>query len=109
MTTDELISKAIHAINTNQPRLAQLYMRNALQQTEHLRRQLDPWRALRANLQAFTDGLQGIMEAYMGAVESVAHMIADSVMPAIKAAADGLRSTASDSRRCDFTLVGPSK
>lgn len=109
MTTDELITRARRAIETGQPNLAQLYMRKALEQTEQHRRQLDPWRALRANLQEFSDGLQGIVKAYIEAVEPVAHIIADSITPAIKAVADGLRSTASDSRRSDFTLAGPGK
>lgn len=42
MTTDELISQAIHSINTNQPRMANLYMKNALEQTDKHRRELNP-------------------------------------------------------------------
>ena len=42
MTTDELITQAIHAINTNQPRIANLYMKNALEQTDKRRRELNP-------------------------------------------------------------------
>lgn len=109
MTTDELITRARRAIETGQPNLAKLYMRKALEQTEQHRRQLDPWRALRANLQAFSDGLQGIVKAYVEAVEPVAQMIADSITPAIKAVADGVIAPSSNSRRNDFTLAGPGK
>lgn len=42
MTTGELITQAIHAINTNQPRIANLYMKNALEQTDKRRRELNP-------------------------------------------------------------------
>ena len=64
MTTEELINRAHHAIRTNQPRLAQLYMRNALQQIDHHRRQLDPlgWqlRQLKAGMQAIEQGMQAM-------------------------------------------------
>lgn len=43
MTTDDLITRARRAIVTGQPRLAQLYMRKALGQTEQLRRKLNPF------------------------------------------------------------------
>lgn len=47
MTTDELINEAIHMIETNQPRMANLYMKNALEQTDKHRRELNPlaWQA----------------------------------------------------------------
>ena len=109
MTTDELITRARRAIETGQPNLAQLYMRKALEQTEQHRRQLDPWRALRANLQAFSDGLQKIAKAYVDAIEPVAKHIAETFAPTLKTVANRMSDTASSSTQNDFTLAGPAK
>lgn len=109
MTTDELITRARRAIETGQPNLAKLYMRKALEQTEQHRRQLDPWRVLRQNLQAFGDAVQAVAKAYVDAIEPVAKHIAEVFAPTLNAVADGMRATASSSTQNDFTLAGPAK
>lgn len=62
MTTAELMTRAQNAINTNQPRLAQLYMRQALAQTDEHRRELNPqayaFRQAQRSFQAFADQLE---------------------------------------------------
>lgn len=97
MTTDELITRAQHAIQTGQPRLAQLYMRKALEQTDQHRRELNPlgWqgRQMRRSLQAFADGLRGIAQTYVDAVMPVARRIAEIAEEA----------------QNNYTLAGPAK
>ena len=74
MTTAELMTRAQHAIKTNQPRLAQLYMRKALEQTDQLRRELDPqayaFRQLSRNLQDFADGLERLGRTFVDVLAS---------------------------------------
>lgn len=98
MTTDELISKAIHAINTNQPRLAQLYMRNALRQTDQLRRELNPigWQArqLTKAFQTIGDGIAKVGQAWAGIFESFSKAFAPE---------------AGIDRKTNYALVGPDK
>lgn len=80
MTTAELMTRAQHAIKTNQPRLAQLYMRKALEQTDQLRRELDPqayaFRQAQRSFQAFADQLERfaweISDTFMNAANNLA-------------------------------------
>lgn len=69
MTTAELMTRAQNAINTNQPRLAQLYMRQALAQTDEHRRELNPqayaFRQTQRSLQAFADELERIGRSFV--------------------------------------------
>lgn len=78
MTTDELISRAIHAINTNQPRLAQTYMRQALVQTDDLRHELNPlkWelRRVGAGFNAIAVAIAGLFEPFQSAVRRMNEM-----------------------------------
>lgn len=72
MTTAELMTRAQNAINTNQPRLAQLYIRQALAQTDEHRRELNPqayaFRQLNRGLQDFADGLERIGRSFVEAL-----------------------------------------
>ena len=98
MTTDELITQAIHAINTNQPRMANLYMKNALEQTDKRRRELNPlaWQA-----RQMAQGFQNIGDAIAKAGQAWARIIEDVT-----------RAFAPESgidRKTNYALVGPSK
>lgn len=72
MTTAELMTRAQNAINTNPPRLAQLYMRQALAKTDERRRELNPqayaFRQLNRGLQDFADGLERIGRRFVEAL-----------------------------------------
>lgn len=105
MTTDYLITKARRALETGQPNLAKLYMRKALEQTEQHRRELNPWRELRQHLQAFSDGLQGIVKAYLDAYEPVAKMILESITPAVRAIAEANIAAANSPKKSDYALA----
>lgn len=98
MTTDELIAQAIHAINTNQPRMANLYMKNALEQTEQRRRELNPigWQArqLTKAFQTIGDGMAKVGQAWADIFESFSKAFAPE--------------TGID-RKTDYALVGPRK
>lgn len=80
MTTAELMTRAQNAINTNQPRLAKLYMRQALAQTDERRRELNPqayaFRQAQRSFQAFADQLERvgweISEVFMNAADNFA-------------------------------------
>lgn len=106
MTTDELISKAIHAINTNQPRLAQLYMRNALQQIDKQRRELNP---LKWELRRLGDGFN----AMFAAVSGMSHLFANGLRRALQIDESKARMNAEMfagmHSKSDYALVGPSK
>jgi len=91
MTTDELISRARHALSTGQPNLAQLYMRNAMLQVETSRRKLNPiaWQA------------RQIRAAFEGMVEAVA-----SIGTAIGQLFESLtRAVEPTARKNDYALV----
>lgn len=94
MTTDELISQAIHMIETNQPRMANLYMKNALEQTDQKRRELNPlaWqiRQLAKAFNGISASISGLFTAFQKGIER-----------AIEIESDQMKS--------DYALVGPSK
>ncbi|MGP9528598.1 hypothetical protein [Glutamicibacter sp. AOP5-A2-18] len=98
MTTDELITQAIHAINTNQPRMANLYMKNALEQTDKRRRELNPlgWkvRDLSKALQTFGDIVTLIGERWAQAFDALARSSNES---------------ADSHAKTNYALVGPGK
>lgn len=98
MTTDELISQAIHAIETNQPRMANLYMKNALEQTEKRRRELNPiaWQARQMvqGFQAFGEAIANVGKAWAEIFEYVTRAFAPE---------SGI------DRKTNYALVGPSK
>jgi len=69
MTADQLITKAQHAILTNQPNLAMLYMRNALEQTlntreAHRKRTQTP---IEAAIEGFIEALRPAADALRAA------------------------------------------
>lgn len=94
MSTDELIAQAIHAINTNQPRMANLYMKNALEQTDKRRRELNPlaWqtRQMGKSFAMIGASISGLFTAFQKGIER-----------AIEIESDRMKS--------DYALVGPSK
>lgn len=98
MTTDELISQAIHSINTNQPRMANLYMKNALEQTDKHRRELNPlsWqtRQMVQGFQAIGDAIAKAGQAWAQIFEDLAKAFAPE--PGIE-------------HKANYALVGPSK
>lgn len=108
MTTDLLISKAIHALNTGQPNLSKLYMRKALEQTEQHRREIDPHREARQRLEAFYEGVRGIAQAYIDAVRPAVLQIVEALKPAVNEMLKA-QDAAHNPRRADFALVGPGK
>lgn len=98
MSTDELITQAIHMIKTNQPRMANLYMKNALEQTDKRRRELNPlaWQS-----RQLVQGFQNIGNAIAKAGQAWAAIIEDL-----------RRAFAPDSdidRKTNYALVGPTK
>ena len=98
MTTDELISQAIHSINTNQPRMANLYMKNALEQTDQRRRELNP---LAWQTRQMVQGFQNIGDAIAKAGQAWAQIIED--ITRAFAPEPGIE------RKTDYALVGPGK
>lgn len=98
MTTDELITKARHAIETGQPNLAQLYMRKALEQTEQQRRELNPWYAVNQHAKAFTGAVNGLVQAYLDAVREV--------LPGLMRV---IAETEANRMQSEYALVGPAK
>ena len=98
MTTDELIAQAIHSIKTNQPRMANLYMKNALEQTDKRRRELNPlgWQArqLTAAFKSIGDGIAKVGQAWAQVFESFAKAFA---------------SESEIDRKSNYALVGPGK
>lgn len=85
MNTDQLISKAIHCLNTGQPNLAKLYMRKAHQQIKLRRQELKSeirsvkYRQLETNLGVLgavgarvTDAMQDFANAFTGIVPPAA-------------------------------------
>lgn len=98
MTTDELITNAIHAINTNQPRMASLYMKNALEQTDKRRRELNPidWQARQMvqGFQAFGEAIANVGKAWAEIFEYVSKAFAPE--PGIE-------------HKANYALVGPGK
>lgn len=79
MTTEELITRAQHAARTNQPRLARLYMRQALHQVDQHRRQLNPrgWerRRQREALRSMGRALQEAGKAWVTMFEALAEAL----------------------------------
>lgn len=98
MTTDELISQAIHSIKTNQPRMANLYMKNALEQTDKRRRELNPigWQA-----RQMVQGFQNIGNAIAKAGEAWAQIFEDL--------AKAFAPESGIDRKTNYALVGRSK
>lgn len=98
MTTDELITHAIHMINTNQPRMANLYMKNALEQTDQKRRELNPigWqvRKMSKTLQVLGDGVTLLGKQWAQVIEGLRRSFAPE---------SGI------DRKANYALVGPSK
>lgn len=94
MSTDELITQAIHAIETNQPRMANLYMKNALEQTDQRRRELNPL--------AWQNRQMGKCFAMIGAsISGIFKSFELGIARAIE-----LEET---QRKTNYALVGPSK
>lgn len=98
MTTDELITRARRAIETKQPRIAKMYMRKALEQTDQTRRELNPigWqsRQLVQGFQAIGDAIAKTGEAWAQIFESFAKAFAPQ---------SGIH------RKSNYALVGPSR
>lgn len=98
MTTDELITRARRAIETRQPRIASLYMRKALEQTDQRRRELNPigWQArqLTAAFKSIGDGTSKVGQAWAQVFESFAKAFA---------------SESEIDRKSNYALVGPGK
>ena len=94
MTTDELIAQAIHAINTNQPRMANLYMKNALEQTDKRRRELNPigwqFRQMGKSLAMVGASISGLFTAFQKGIERAIEIERDQV-------------------KSNYALLGPSK
>lgn len=91
MTTDQLISKAIHAIRTDQPRLSQLYMRNALQQVDQHRKDLNP---LSWKIRKMSEAFQHLGQAFQ------------HISNAWTTLAKGFaRARAAEARKSDYTLT----
>ena len=94
MTPNQYINKAIHAINTDQPNLAMLYMRRGMEVLEERRRA----RLLEQPFGAFV--LLG--EEF----EKLGQAIVDSVVPAFKVFADVMEGFQRQVDRDFFALVG---
>ncbi|PMQ19300.1 hypothetical protein [Glutamicibacter arilaitensis] len=98
MSTDELITRARKAIETGQPNLAQLYMRNAIEQTNQQRRELNPlgWQArqMAEGFKLIGDLLTQAGQGWMRFVESFGKPFA---------------SVSGIDRKTNYALVGPSK
>jgi hypothetical protein len=62
MNTSYYIDKAIHAINTDQPNLAMLYMKRGI--VESKRNHPNPMLDLKYGLQAFAEALNEVGEAF---------------------------------------------
>lgn len=101
MTTDQLITKAIHAINTGQPNLAQLYMRKAAQQIEQHRQQLDPHRRQRQQLQQAAERMRRGLQQFVDGLRKVAQVYIDALRPVAEALAEN--------KQHDYALAGPAK
>lgn len=75
METHDLLTKAQHALRTGQPRLAKLYMRKALEQTDQHRRELDPigWqgRQLVKGISAFAQGFARVGIAFTSLADGI--------------------------------------
>lgn len=99
MNTDQLMTKARHALLTGQPNLAALYMRKALQQTDDQRRSLNPlgWqcRKLSEGFQQLGRELNTFAEQITSAISEFAKWFG--------------QVTDGETPKSDFVLVGPGK
>lgn len=98
MSTDDLITQAVHMIETNQPRMANLYMKNALEQTDKHRRELNP---LAWQTRQMVQGFQNIGNAIAKAGEAWAQIFEDL--------AKAFAPESGIDRKTNYALVGPSK
>ncbi|ALG28058.1 hypothetical protein AOZ07_02955 [Glutamicibacter halophytocola] len=98
MTTDELITRARRAIETRQPRIANMYMRKALEQTDQKRRELNPigWQArqLTTAFESIGDGIAKAGQAWAQIFESFAKAFAPE---------------SEIDRKSNYALAGPRK
>ena len=98
MTTDELITRARRAIETGQPNLAMLYMRNASEQIDLERRKLNPvaWQArqLTKAFQAIGETIASAGQAWVQIFETFAEAFAPE---------------SNIERKSQYALVGPGK
>lgn len=98
MTTDELITRARRAIETRQPNLARLYMRQALQQTDQQRRELNPlgwhWQKMSKAIQTFGDGVTLLGKQWAQLFDAFTRSFNESATRYAKS---------------DYALVGPGK
>jgi len=62
MTPTEYIDKAIHAINTDQPNLAMLYMKRGYREMKRLRP--DPWLDLRDGINTFAEAMGSLFDVF---------------------------------------------
>ena len=69
MTPDDYITKAIHALRTEQPNLAMLYMKRGYTEMRRLRK--DPEFDLRVGIAAFTEALNEIGVAFETAARAM--------------------------------------
>lgn len=98
MTTDDLITNARKALETGQPNLAKLYMKNALEQTDKRRRELNPlaWQS-----RQMVQGFKSLGDTIAKTGQAWAQIIEDLT-----------RAFAPESgidRKTNYALVGPSK
>ncbi|MGP5389855.1 hypothetical protein [Glutamicibacter arilaitensis] len=91
MTTDDLITNARRALETGQPNLAKLYMRNALERTDQQRRELNPAYAISKHLESFGEAVRKTAQAYLDAVQYVLKVIDEG------------------EKQNDYALAGPAK
>lgn len=106
MTTDELITRARKAIETGQPNLAQLYMRNALRQTDQLRRELNP---LKWELRRLGNGFAAMGAALCGMFKPFEQGLRRAIQIEEAKAKMNAELFVGMHSKSDYALVGPSK
>ena len=98
MNTQELITRAEHALRTNQPRVATLYMHHALANTRTTRAQhAKDYRAAQAKLRTHR-----MNQSLTGFLTGLSEIVTEAFQPLL----DALRTPETQN---DYTLAGPSK
>ena len=62
MKPNDYINKAIHALNTDQPNLAMLYMRRGYVEMKRLRH--DPWLDARDGIMIFSEAMNSLINVF---------------------------------------------
>lgn len=77
MTPNDYINKAIHAIETDQPNLAMLYMQRGITEMRRLRH--DPWLDVQWGIAEFADALNKLGQAF----GNMAQILFDAFQPMV--------------------------